>query len=670
MKRIMVFITVIGLLTGIYSEKSPTATADAGNENISDHTYCSHEFCDGDADSINVDEEIEGLSIEELKENEYLERCKSNEDNLNTLVFKGIDGNMRKYIYQYPVKYKNKDGNIEDIDLTIEKSRDANNVYISDKNSFTVTYGNKGHNFLPNIVSQKDDYRVELTAVSDEKVNEIEALSTTDDNEIVAVKYNDVFEDGINIVYNPTYTGYKESIVIEQLTDLSEYAFELNCGNLEPVLEDNGEITFWDYTQKEMIGSFSPIVMFDSAEETHFSLDSYYSLERTDSAGIYNVVIHADKAFLDSKDIVYPITIDPTLHYKGGAYIEDATVYSGSPNSHDNSILGYVGYKNSTYGIAYTLVNFTGLDNAFINSIDEDELNYIRFGYYNAYGSEDITSAIAAYRFNGPAWTESTVTYNSVNAGSNIGTLIQSKNIKKNKFYEYDITSTVLAWKNSSTNGFAKGLILKNNTSSNDASYQKGFATIQFGNTISNSCMPYVYLNYNLEGSAGPFASANDAARAFAENVYVATYFSMIEYGATIYEKNGGYYYCNVHHGAPHSTNRITSVPSGATIVSYIHTHIYGIFPSSQDMANVTTTWNYVVTPDFRVARYNNTSYSYIADSTGNFTFNMSELNASEKLSLAASLASVWNGHWNDVNVYNAFCSGYHCSDLSWPRSY
>ncbi len=52
----------------------------------------------------------------------HVARVTAKENNLNTMVFRNIDGTHTQYIFDYPVKYYNANGQVKDVDLKLNES--------------------------------------------------------------------------------------------------------------------------------------------------------------------------------------------------------------------------------------------------------------------------------------------------------------------------------------------------------------------------------------------------------------------------------------------------------------------------------------------------------------------------------------------------------------------
>ena len=86
-------------------------------------------------------------------------------------------------------------------------------------------------------------------------------ISVMQDNKMT---YSDVFGAGIDIQYTPTYSGFKEDIIIEEYTDKTEFTFVINTNGLYPVLNENGSVSFLDPTTDKVEAEMMQIVCYDA----------------------------------------------------------------------------------------------------------------------------------------------------------------------------------------------------------------------------------------------------------------------------------------------------------------------------------------------------------------------------------------------------------------------
>ena len=161
---------------------------------------------------------------------------------------------------------------------------------------------------------------------------------------------------------------------------------------------------------------------------------------------------------------------------------------------------------------------------------------------------------------------------------------------------------------------------------------------------------------------SGPYSSADDAARGFAQEAYAASSYIRHEYAATIYaETNDGvttYNYTKPYSGDPHSVAiGYKNIPAGATVVAYIHTHPnYNDFSYKDKIAACELRQNlYLVNPDHQLQMYSpfeNKTYSlgYISPSM---------LTDDQKSALVNQFKISWDTHLGSCD--------FQCEKKLWP---
>ena len=159
-----------------------------------------------------------------------------------------------------------------------------------------------------------------------------------------------------------------------------------------------------------------------------------------------------------------------------------------------------------------------------------------------------------------------------------------------------------------------------------------------------------------------PYKSADEAARAFSEEVYSSSLYIRHEYGTEIYSRTVSgvttYNYNPPHAGEPHSVDVNSSSPEGTTIVAAAHTHLFGNTFSEPDKSvamflNINT---YVVGPNLELQRYNVSSGSI----TSLGVISPTTLTDAQRDSLVANFEVSWDEH------IMIGCE-YGCFNITWP---
>lgn len=307
----------------------------------------------------------------------HVNRLKSAEKNLNTIVFQNKDGTETTYIFLKPVKYVDENGEVKDKSDKIAPIIDA--TY-----SYGVLNNNSKIYFPKNVTAgtkiQYQNYTIQMTPVT------TYSASPTYLNE-TEVAYNGVFGTNTVLKYQTKLNGLKEDIVLVKNTGLNEFDFTLTLTNLTPVLIDN--IWYLKNSGDEIIASLGRIIIKDSdGNGTEGSMTISPSTARNTYA--VKIIVPAD--FLSADSTVYPVYVDPSTtifetdsYYNEYGYlcsynaILDTGMYTtaeavanaeANQDYHNSSITGKIVYKlYDFYGEngQFTTLRSSQIGNAFLH---------------------------------------------------------------------------------------------------------------------------------------------------------------------------------------------------------------------------------------------------------------------------------------------------------------
>ena len=159
-----------------------------------------------------------------------------------------------------------------------------------------------------------------------------------------------------------------------------------------------------------------------------------------------------------------------------------------------------------------------------------------------------------------------------------------------------------------------------------------------------------------------PYRSADDAARAFSEQVYSSSSYIRHEYSTEIYSRdiNGEttYNYNPPRAGKPHSASVGNSTPKGTKSVAYAHTHPNSNVFSEADIraARNLKIDAYVVGPNLELQRYSLSSASI----TNLGVISPIALTDAQRSSLVAEFQVLWDAHVAEGCDFN-------CGNMTWP---
>lgn len=261
----------------------------------------------------------------EAEENCYVGRLKDAENDLNTFVFAGSDGTNTMRIYSHPVKYIADDGSVRDISLDI-KAR-LGGGFISADHEIITTFKRK---LSDGISLTYNDIAVRLVPQISAGTQPLASLSS--DSKKVTYQMSDI----TSLVYELTYAGFKEDIVVEEYTGQTEYEFTLYTNGLT-LCQEYGSYYLADADGK-VEATIGDIIVFTADERNNTMGSMTYETVRANQE--YILTIHLDADYLADEDTVYPIRIDPTIEINydnnGAGAIEDVTISPTQTNIQRN----------------------------------------------------------------------------------------------------------------------------------------------------------------------------------------------------------------------------------------------------------------------------------------------------------------------------------------------
>ena len=427
----------------------------------------------------------------------------NDEESLNTLVFANADNTKTMYYYSEDIKYIDSDGSIHDKtnDLVYKKgeyvSRDNDIISRIPKDimsGVSVSYEDIEITMTPDFTSMTTLKPSEFS----EAKYEAEPKGIAD-----SVTYSGVFGTGTSVRYTPTYSGLKEEIILPEYTGIYTFDFTVEAHGLVlvygvPGVEENDDmgnvsmvdIGRWYFAYPDdmniAVAEFSDIIIWDSAG--HSTVGSLKCEEISD--GKYTVTVNADRAFLEAKDTVYPVTVDPTIVVGvssasgSNKYIYDTML------SATNQDKKYGSQTLLTVGGAekgYILMAFPALEDMnFAASISMSKLISAELKLYcTGTGTASTTMYVNSANPKKENWEESTTTYTECGIGYNTSTNYQSStsSVTLGTSVKIDVTKTVKGWYETNKVGTPrKGILIR--VGSNligQSKYAYTFASSEYG---------------------------------------------------------------------------------------------------------------------------------------------------------------------------------------------
>ena len=440
-------------------------------------------------DGMSVLSEI--LSEEEVEKRGHCERLYDEEESLDSAVFQNSDGTKSLYVFDYPIKYYNQNGQVCNKSLELKKRND--NVYVPKQSDLEIEFSQSIGNGIKTIIGNDSFSLTPLFVSSTEGKAEI-----SEDSKRVTYLCN----DNVSLEYTLSYQGYKENIILESKPQSNSFDFSFDSESL--YLQNAEERLVIIDQNKELLADIGDIIVYDSAGKLSLGEISY----KKNDEGKYIVTITADEAFLSSSETVYPVYIDPSIEidYTHMATcgpndnpvpgIQHITLYSDG-TSDSNAIV--VGKKSSTK-IARALMKFPALEestsffsmnraliidaNVYIKAIEYQPLFSDMNVYCHRFTSKWSTSVSWNYADN---YDSDYLSYRNVSYlnGDYSGTT---------NTYAFDITPLVMMWSNQSMSSYNHncGIMFKS-----DSGVESGNTLYRsFGTFTSGGFSPYLVINY------------------------------------------------------------------------------------------------------------------------------------------------------------------------------
>ena len=259
----------------------------------------------------------------------------------NSKTFLLDDGTKMSVDYGEPVHYKNSKNEWVDYDNTLVKS-DDNSTYSNKESDVNVSLSkNTSSDSLVSVENDKheiswnyDDANKSNIVVQNGKTND-DKNDTALDNITSNAEYKNIYNN-VDLQCNVTTKGVKENIVLNSPNVNNEYVISYNIGKLTPKLKDDNTIDL--YNGKNIVYTISAPYMVDANQKYSENISLEILNHKDDTM---QVKLIADKDFLLSSDIKYPVTIDPEIS-------------SGQALNTNYSYIGY-GTSSPKYNPPYTL---------------------------------------------------------------------------------------------------------------------------------------------------------------------------------------------------------------------------------------------------------------------------------------------------------------------------
>ena len=380
------------------------------------------------------------ISDSTIEQAGYVRRLPQAEGDMNTVMLANEDGTHSMYLFSYPVKYTDENGNVYDKSNRLTAHNKSGYAYVNEENDIQT--------HLPTDITKNPvmltygDYTV-ATYIVTESLRSAVQLQDED-----TVLYPGAFGTDTAVRYTTNFSGYKEDVILYSEAAPTTFTFLLRPVGLVPVAED-GVIRYNDADTGETVFTTSPFYIYDSSATPNSYFDTDFTLE-SPIDGIYVLTVTLDADYLATEGLTYPICVDPTLYHASTGDVETSAVYSGSTKSGvacGNESIHYVGYRDATYNQGRMLVRLKALrDNVIFRSLSEDQLTSVTLNLYATAGGSSETK-INMYQFSGDVnWTPTGASWNG-SYGSSFTIPYSSATVgSASGIYALNITNIAKGW--------------------------------------------------------------------------------------------------------------------------------------------------------------------------------------------------------------------------------
>jgi RHS repeat-associated core domain len=265
----------------------------------------------------------------------------TNKRSINTKRFKMSDGSFTAVQYADSVHYYS-GGEFLDIDNSLSYHSDNDVIYYSNiANSYDVqfyidnpdklySFNTNEYGISFNLLGRTNE-KTEYDVINNISNDEYDDISRTSSKFI----YKNIFEN-VDFEYILTGSALKENIILKDKTNLNSFSFGVKTKNLTLVENETGgfDAIAINDEDEDIIFSIPAPYMFDSkgaeSDGVHYELENI-------AADTYVVSVVADENWIDSPNIVYPVTIDPIIDANTDSFIfgagmgETRTINQNSP---------------------------------------------------------------------------------------------------------------------------------------------------------------------------------------------------------------------------------------------------------------------------------------------------------------------------------------------------
>ena len=394
-------------------------------------------------------------------------------------------------------------------DVSIPQSFSNDQKISATNKGHTISFGvsqemnvrlNKSATVVSNVEDLTSNMSVSNVAILQKTMTASTALASKEseiiayNNEVMAVEnqsgaivYEGIFNNA-DLEYIVTTNSIKENIVVQKKQYDYTYSFDMDFGELAPIVNEDNSIRVVDPETEETVFFVAAPYMYDANYIESTDID----MTLVEDDGIYVLTLKASADWINASERVLPVVIDPTVYMS----YNDVYVMSGVVNQNNTKLNNEIrigkNLTNSTRTYIKPEIPANIPEGSIINSA---QLVLQKDYYFQGIGASDIYAyAFDCYKI--ASWDPSTITWknqpvdNSKNGYANcdLEFLSSVEATSGRTEYPFDITNAVRRW---FAGGRNNGIML---ASSNESTTTQ--VDFYSSRAKDSSTYPQIYITY------------------------------------------------------------------------------------------------------------------------------------------------------------------------------
>ena len=441
-------------------------------------------------------------------------------------VFLNEDGSYTALMYSSAIRYEDENGVLSDIDTSLVKKEglreDVNMSESPEESVFYESANTPVKTYLPETLSEssylkavykgyeisllpitKDsasfvteegssllseelsfEYASAASGVAGELTQNVSDLYGQSEDKLTSLSYNAFgAESSVSLNYSALPFGLKEELIINRYTGVNSFDFAFKTSGAYAVLSEHGAIILYDNETNEEIGALCAPYAYDASGVAEYEVVSYDLREI--SEGSYIITLSADEAYLKDEERAYPVTLDPTVTYRGSSEIYDSYVKSYYPNTNfytSSTMLIPVGYGGE--GFSRTYIKIPSVSSLSGKLVSSAYFYGMEEGNGSPYANVEIRRVLND-------WSPYSVTWNTQPSYSSSVECTTAFNGSESSFKRWNVTSLVSKWASGEYENH--GFVFKASTESTSV---RNYGDIYGSRTGAANLRPYLAVNY------------------------------------------------------------------------------------------------------------------------------------------------------------------------------